>query len=657
MTSSEPQAFQDELDKAVQAFRAGQTEESIGRAEAARRLNPGAAEPLYLLGLAAVSLNDIGAAIRMLEEAHRSDPDGREIAEALGVAHGRAGNLSESLYYTKLALALDENPRLAGLVPQSFLDFEANIGGVRQSAYLMDASLEFFMRRFDQAADLCRRELNLRPGNVEAHRLMGRVALELGRYEEATESLERAARLAPRDADGFVYWAEGLRKQGRLDGALECCREAMRLDPASVAARCQLLTTLAYMPFAAWRTYADEAQAAVAAFAPETTVPSSVPPVAPAETSNKPDTKIQIAFLVNETAMLRDIAFFESFLAHYDRKKFFVRVYQQYSRIFGETSRLQNEADDWRPVYNIDDETLAFIAGNDGIEVLVDLCGASPDGRPAFLARRPAPVRIGWLGFPQGSLPGTGDWVLSDSLTAECDARDSGGMRTCRLGGGFMSYLGASVALEDETADKNRPPVVVNGYVTFGAVLDPARIVGSMALWERVLREDPDARLLLGRAPTPDEGTRRRLLALFEQHGVGDRVVIQGETEGNTAPAAFYTAIDILLDSLPVNGTMELCEALWRGVPVVTCLGDRRAGRIGAAILSAAGRDDWIAKTPEDFTALAHRLASDRSALTAWRKTLPGEFKKSRLCDAKKFATEFGALFESLATTARAPAK
>jgi predicted O-linked N-acetylglucosamine transferase (SPINDLY family) len=648
MNSGIAATYDSELGEAFQAFAVGKTDEAIERAEAARRLKPDAVEPLFVLALAAFKLNDIGAAIRLLETAHRTEPDGREIVEALAAMHGRAGNLSESLYYTKLAFALDENPRLAGLLPKSFLDFEANIAQARQSAYIVDASIEFFLRRFDKAADLCRRELQLHPDSAEAHRWMGRISLEIGHYEEASEHLEYAARVAPHDPAGYIYWAEALRKQGRLESALDCCREAVRLDSASSAARCQLLMTLAYMPAESWRMYAEEAKAAVTAIA------SKPSPGLPVKAGRKSDAKIHIGFLVNETVMVRDINFFESFLVHYDSQRFFVRIYQQYSRPFSETSRLQGEVDDWRPVYNIDDETLAFIIGNDNLDVLVDMCGAGVDGRQALLALRPTPVQIGWLGFPQGCLPGTADWIVSDGMAEECDARDSGGIAPKPLDGGQMAYLGASVEIEDATESKDRPPAVINGYVTFGAILDPARIAGSAPIWARVLREIPDARLVLGRAPLPDEGTRRRLLALFDQHGLGDRIIIQDAVKGKTAAAAFYTAIDILLDSLPVNGTMELCEALWRGVPVITCRGDRHVGRIGASILAAAGRTEWIAETLDQFVMLARQLASNLSMLAALRRTLPDEFKKGHLCDGKRFAAEFGALIERLAAQGRA---
>jgi predicted O-linked N-acetylglucosamine transferase (SPINDLY family) len=652
MISLDPQAFQDELDKAFRAFAAGEAEEAVDRAEAARRLNPGAPEPLFVLGLAAFTLNDIGAAIRFMDEAHRLDPDGREIAEVLGALHGRAGNLSESLYYTKLAVALDDNPRFAGLLPESLLDFVANVGQARQSAYLVDAGIEFFLRRFDKAADFCRRELELRPGGAEAHQLMGRALFELGRYEEAVHALETAARFSPRDALGFVYLAEGLRKQGRLDVALDCCREAVRLDPASPRTRSELLSTLAYMPFEEWRTYPNEAKAAIAAIAPGPR-PASPAPAIDAKTvsANRRD-KIRVGYLINETAMLRDIGFLETVLAHQNHSRFYSYVYQQYSRPLGDTARLQNEADDWRPVYNIDDETFAHIVVNDALDVLVDLCGAAA-GRPALLARRPAPVQISWLGFPQGSLPETVDWLLSDASWAEFDKRDAGGAPLLWLDDWAFAYMGASVAIEAE--DEQPLPAQASQSITFGGVCDLARVAGSVPLWAQALRATPGSRLLLGRAPLPDEDTRRRIRDMFAPHDVADRIVFHETAESRPA-AAFYSAIDIMLDTLPVNNAVESCEALWRGVPVISCRGDRRAGVLGATILTAAGRPEWIAKSAGEFADIARALSADLDKLAALRKSLPGEFRKSRMCDAKRFALAFETLLSDLSEKSRAKA-
>lgn len=653
MSSLDPQSYQDEMDKAMEALTAGDMADAVTRAESARRLEPDSADPLFVLGLVALSLNDLGTAIRLLQEAHQVDPDGREIVEVLGALHARAGNLADSVYFTKLAITLDAKPHLARLLPDVLLDFQANVGQARQSAYLVDANIEFFLRRFDKAVDYCRRELALRPNGAAVLQLMGRALLELGRYEEAVQALETSARLTPQDASSFVYLAEGLRKQGRLNPALDCCREAVRLDPKSYPARSELLTTLAFMPLAEWRTYPDEAKAAFAALVPGPRPASPKPVINPTTVEQNRREKIRIGYLINETTITRDIGFFESVLTHQNHGRIYSYVYQQYSRPFLETARLQNKADDWRQVFNIDDETLAHIIRNDALDVLIDVCGAAA-GRPALLARRPAPIQISWLGFPQGSLPETVDWLLSNDQWVNLDKRDAGGIPLLWMEGWNIAYAGASVEVE---AEKEAPlPALANGTVTFGGVCDPARVAGSMPLWSRVLAALPESRLLLGRALLPDEATQRRIRDMFAANGVTDRISFHQTTELRPA-AAFYSAIDLMLDSIPVNGGVETCEALWRGVPFVGCRGDRRAGQVGASILISAGRPEWLADSADAFVDIARSLSADLGRLEQIRKSLPDEFKRSRLCDAKRFVLTFETLMTDLVERARVQEK
>lgn len=647
--------YDDHLDLALRALAEGNTDTAVERAEAARLLSPQASEPLFVLGLSALSLNDIGSAIRLLDEAHRLNPDGREIVEALAAVHGRAGNITDSLYYSKLAVTLEENPRLSLILPEGFTDFIANIEKARQSAYVLDAGYEYYIRRYDKAADLCRRELSLRPQNVEAYRLLGQSLLGLGQYEEAAQSLEHACRLAPTEAAGFIHWAEVLLKQGRLDLALKVAREAVRLDPTSWPARGQLLTVLAYLPSSEWRAYPAEAGAAVSAIA-QGPIPNPPPPAIDPKTIDPGRRgKLRVAFLVNETAMQRNIGFFECVMAHHDARKIYIQVYQQFARPIVDTPRLQKETEDWCPIYNIDDETLSRIVANDAIDVLVDLCGAAPDARPAFLARHPAPVQVSWLGWPQGSLPGTADVVLSDSSMAETDGNNAGATTTLTLACGLMAYIGASVEIDDDSEGETNP-AARNGFVTFGGVLDPARVAGAAEIWARALRAVPGARLVLGRGTSLDDGTRARVIDLFSRFGVGERVDFLTAGEGKSPAAAFYSAIDILLDTHPVSGATEICEALWRGVPVISLRGDRSAGRLGSAILHLAGRDEWIADDADGIASIAGQLAANLPALRQTRQILPEQFKKSRLCDAKKFADEFFAVLEALVTKARAKA-
>jgi protein O-GlcNAc transferase len=111
---------------------------------------------------------------------------------------------------------------------------------------------------------------------------------------------------------------------------------------------------------------------------------------------------------------------------------------------------------------------------------------------------------------------------------------------------------------------------------------------------------------------------------------------------------SLYDRIDIALDPFPYNGTTTTCEALWMGVPVVTLLGDRHAGRVGASLLTHAGLTDWIAGTVEDYVQIAATLAGDPAHLRDLRYSLRPRLASSPLCDGRAFARKLEAAYRSM---------
>ena len=77
---------------------------------------------------------------------------------------------------------------------------------------------------------------------------------------------------------------------------------------------------------------------------------------------------------------------------------------------------------------------------------------------------------------------------------------------------------------------------------------------------------------------------------------------------------------DLFLDTLPYNAHTTACDALWAGVPVVTCLGTTFVGRVAASLLKAVGLDELITQSLEDYEALALKLAHDPAYLAALRE-------------------------------------
>ncbi|MEW6054477.1 MAG: hypothetical protein AB1552_11935, partial [Nitrospirota bacterium] len=98
-----------------------------------------------------------------------------------------------------------------------------------------------------------------------------------------------------------------------------------------------------------------------------------------------------------------------------------------------------------------------------------------------------------------------------------------------------------------------------------------------------------------------------------------------------------YNRIDIALDTYPYHGTTTTCEALWMGVPVITLAGSTHVSRVGVSLLSNAGLPELIAKTPEEYVAIATELAHDLERLRVLRRNLRTMMSNSPLTDAKRF--------------------
>ena len=88
------------------------------------------------------------------------------------------------------------------------------------------------------------------------------------------------------------------------------------------------------------------------------------------------------------------------------------------------------------------------------------------------------------------------------------------------------------------------------------------------------------------------------------------------------ASLARHALADLFLDTLPYNAHATAADALWAGLPVVTCMGRTFAGRVAASQLRAAGLPDLIADSLDGYEALALQLARDPELLISYRKQL-----------------------------------
>jgi predicted O-linked N-acetylglucosamine transferase (SPINDLY family)/ADP-heptose:LPS heptosyltransferase len=486
-----------------------------------------------------------------------------------------------------------------------------------------------------------RRGLALKPGSVDGHNNLGVLLEQVGRYDEAEACYRTAIDLAPGQAHPVNNLGVLLKESGRLSESLAAHRRAIAIAPDLPAAHSNLLYTLNYdesvTPQALFDAHATWGREQGGRFATDGARFANAP--APAR-------RLRVGYVSGDFRHHSVAFFLEPLLENHDKRAVEVFLYANDVRSDAVTRRLNALADHVVPIHGLPDERAAARMREDGIDILVDLAGHTSGSRMMLFARKPSPVQVTWLGYPATTGLKAIDCRLTDAVADPPGEADRLHVeRLVRLAHGFLCYRPA------ESAGAVAPlPARGAGHVTFGSFNNYAKLSpATVALWARIMREVPNARLLLKATQFKNEGTRERCRAAFVAAGVAaDRIELVPPLAETAEHLALYGRVDIALDPLAYNGTTTTCEALWMGVPVVTLRGDRHAARVGASIMTTIGLDTLIAPTPDDYVATAVRLAGDLDGLAALRAGLRERVRASALCDAAAFARAIEAAFRTM---------
>jgi protein O-GlcNAc transferase len=169
----------------------------------------------------------------------------------------------------------------------------------------------------------------------------------------------------------------------------------------------------------------------------------------------------------------------------------------------------------------------------------------------------------------------------------------------------FTEKLVYLPALAPFLPDKKAPsvnslPALSNGYVTFGTFNRISKLSRSaIALWCRLMRALPDARIVLG--GMPQDGSYNLLVDWFACEGVVRERLSFYKRCDTSDYLALHHQVDMCLDTFPYTGGTTTNYALWMGVPTLTLAGDTPPGRQGAANLGHVGLEGFVAEDAADF--------------------------------------------------------
>ncbi len=568
-----------------------------------------------------------------------------------GIAHHQAGRLAEAERCYRAVLAAEPNHpdaiHLLGVIAYQVrqwrpaVELIARAIALRPDVAMYHNNLGNALRgagERDHAAAEYERAAAIDPNYAEAHGNVGTIRRDQARFADSIASYERALALKPDLAAGRADMATVLKDQGRVEEAIAQYRRAISTDPSLVEAHSHLLYALHASDRITPRELYDEH--VIWGKSHGAKVDSGVNARAWQGVNRDPSRRLRVGYVSPDFRDHPVARFLQPVVEFRDRAQVEVVCYSTGTRADEVTARWRGLADHWRDASALNDAQLADLVRQDRVDVLVDLAGHTGSGRLLVFARRPAPVLITYLGYPNTTgLPAV-DYRITDAAADPIGVADElHTEKLLRVDGCFLAY-----AILDEL-----PPIApraASGPVTFGSFNNLAKISPTtVRLWTDVLAAMPEARMIIKTTSMGDPPTRELAARRFASLGLPmDRVELLGPARTQNEHLATYARIDVALDTFPYNGTTTTCEALAMGVPVVSLHGSHHASRVGLSILSAAGFREWATDDPKQFVSTARGVADQAASL---RPTLRDRIRASTLCDGRGIARKIESAYRT----------
>jgi len=513
---------------------------------------------------------------------------------------------------------------------------------------------------------------------------LGNAQRELGKPAEAARQYAKAIQLAPDDADIYNNLGNVQRESGQLDLAIASYRQALTLNPKLYHAKVHLVHQKQHIcdwnglendiaEIRSWVNTIPEAQISPFAFLamPSTTATEQkrcadnwvnnrykslieygrqlnfTHPAKPEQQRIKigymsADFRLHpLAFLISELLELHDRSRFEIIGFSYgadDRTDARKRIEQAFDA-FHDIRRL-SEIDAAKKIHDC------------GIDILVDLTGFTQNSRCGIIALRPAAVSVSWLGFPgtMGSIHQADsdsrplfDYLLTDHYITPPEAA-----------GDYAERL-AALPYSYQPNDRKRPVdkipsradcALPDDAFVFCCFNQTFKITADFFnIWMRLLNAVPNSVLWLLDC---NRWAKQNLIEQAELQGIAAERLIFAPRVAIAEHLARHIHADLFLDTLPYNAHTTCSDALWMGLPVLTCTGESFASRVAGSLLKAAGLDELITGTLADYETKALYLARNPQILESMQQKLVAEKMTSALFDTPRFASALETIYENM---------
>ena len=280
--------------------------------------------------------------------------------------------------------------------------------------------------------------------------------------------------------------------------------------------------------------------------------------------------------------------------------------------------RVSQAFDQFFNVTGMSDKAIAQLSRQLGIDIAIDLKGLTQDTRLGIFSYRAAPVQVSYLGYPGTLGADYIDYLIADKTLIPQESQKLYTEKIIYLPGSYQVNDRQRVISQKQLTRQElglpRDSFVFccfnNNYKITKDVFDS---------WVRILKAvDPSVLWLLEDNPTAAANLRKEAA----QRGLDPARLVFAKRMSLPEHLARHTAADLFLDTLPCNAHTTASDALWAGLPILTCMGESFAGRVAASLLNAIGLNELVTQTQADYEELAIELATSPTKLRAIKNKL-----------------------------------
>jgi predicted O-linked N-acetylglucosamine transferase (SPINDLY family) len=636
------------LQTARRAHASGNFSESARLYAEILRSNSKNFDALYALGIVHFDRGGFDEARRVLAEAIKLNPLSTDALFAHGWALQRLNRHGPALAAFDSTLALD---REHGLALFRRADALRSLGRLRDAVegydhYLArnpDAAEAWHnrgvalseLKRFKDAVSSFGKALELRPDSAESWHNRGTAYVELKKYEEAVFDYERAVALRPE-----LPYARGNLVLARL----QCCdwRELAQQRRAIAGGLHAGAPTI--VPFGNLMisdSPADQFQCA------KVWIERHGVAAGPLWRGERyKHGRIRVAYISGDLHIHPVAILMAGVFEQHDRERF-----ETFAVSFGHDeqseirARVKGAIETFIDARGKSDFEIASLLREREVDVAVDLMGLTADCRSGIFAFRPAPAQVNYLGYPGTMAAESMDYIIADRVVIPEGEKHQYREKIVYLPDCYLPSDDKRriAARRPSRAEAGLP----KGGFVFCSFNNTYKFTPEMfATWMRLLRKVEGSVLWL---PESNASAQRNLKREAEAEGIdAGRLVFAPHLTSLEEHLARLALADLFLDTLPCNAHSTASDALWAGLPVLTCVGSTFAGRVAASLLHALGLPELIMRSLSDYEEKALSLATDAVALAALKTTLARQRKVSPLFDTARFTRNLESAFATM---------